>query len=156
MNAQASVFDVATYILEKSGPMTTWKLQKLVYYCQAWSLVWDGDQIFDEEIEAWANGPVCRKLYEQHKGQFRVNNLPIGNASVLTEDQKETVDVVLRDYGDRSPKWLSDLTHMEDPWRKARKGIPRGERGESVISKESMAEYYESLDEENAARLSES
>mgnify|MGYP001247259517 CR=1 FL=1 len=36
-----SVFDVASYILQKQGPMTTMKLQKLVYYCQAWSLVWN-------------------------------------------------------------------------------------------------------------------
>ncbi len=156
MDTQTSVFDVAAYILKKSGPMTTWKLQKLVYYCQAWSLVWDGDQMFDDEIEAWANGPVCRKLYEKHKGQFRIGKLPIGDASVLMENQRETVDAVLRDYGNRSPKWLSDLTHMEDPWKKARRGIPRSERGESVISKESMAEYYESLHEEDGAWLSES
>ena len=35
------VFDVAAYILQKTGSMTTMKLQKLVYYSQAWSLVWD-------------------------------------------------------------------------------------------------------------------
>lgn len=58
----ASVYDVATYILEKQGAMTTWKLQKLVYYSQAWSLVWDDDVLFPEEIEAWANGPVVREL----------------------------------------------------------------------------------------------
>ena len=33
----ASVFDAAAYILEKKGEMTTLKLQKLVYYAQAWS-----------------------------------------------------------------------------------------------------------------------
>ena len=58
----ASVFDVAAYILERQGPMTTWKLQKLVYYSQAWSLVWDDDVLFPEEIEACANGPVVREL----------------------------------------------------------------------------------------------
>ena len=36
----ASVFDVAKYILQKSGSMSTWKLQKLCYYSQAWSLAW--------------------------------------------------------------------------------------------------------------------
>ena len=40
---QIQVFDVAAYILEKIGSMTTMKLQKLVYYSQAWSLVWDGE-----------------------------------------------------------------------------------------------------------------
>lgn len=48
-------------------------------------------------------------------------------------------------YGDRSPQWLSDLTHMGMPWQTARRGVPDGERGNAVIAKESLAEYYGSL-----------
>lgn len=44
--------------------MTTMKLEKLTYYCQAWSLAWDDVPLFDEEFEAWANGPVCPQLFE--------------------------------------------------------------------------------------------
>ena len=33
--ATVSVHDVAAYILEKQGPMTAMKLEKLVYYAQA-------------------------------------------------------------------------------------------------------------------------
>ena len=55
---KVSVLDVAAYILKKLGSMTTMKLQKLVYYSQAWSLVWDEQSLFIESIEAWANGPV--------------------------------------------------------------------------------------------------
>ena len=62
-----SVYDVAQYILGKIGPLTTMKLQKLLYYSQAWSLVWDDKPLFAEEFEAWANGPVCRELYNMHK-----------------------------------------------------------------------------------------
>jgi hypothetical protein len=43
-------YDVAAYILKKKGKMCRWKLQKLVYYSQAWSLVWDGAPLFDEPI----------------------------------------------------------------------------------------------------------
>ena len=46
---QIQVFDVAAYILEKIGSMTTMKLQKLVYYSQAWSLVWDEKRLFEED-----------------------------------------------------------------------------------------------------------
>lgn len=59
----ANVFDVAKYILEVKGTMSTMKLQKLCYYAQAWSLVWDDKPLFGEEFEAWANGPVCRELF---------------------------------------------------------------------------------------------
>ena len=141
----ASVLDAAAYILERQGPMTTWKLQKLAYYGQAWSLVWDDDVLFPEEIEAWANGPVVRELYHAHRGKYRVSRLPRGEADALTGEQCETVDAVLEFYGDKSSQWLSDLTHMEAPWRTARRGVPDGERGSAVITKESLAEYYGSL-----------
>ncbi len=141
----ASVFDVSAYILDRQGPMTTWKLQKLVYYSQAWTLVWDDDVLFPEEIEAWANGPVVQELYHAHRGKYRVSCLPKGNADALTKDERETVDAVLGFYGDKSPQWLSDLTHMEDPWQSARRDVPDGVRGDAVIAKEDLAEYYGSL-----------
>ncbi|MDE2912723.1 MAG: DUF4065 domain-containing protein [Paracoccaceae bacterium] len=141
----ASVFDVAAYILVRWGPMTTWKLQKLVYYCQAWSLVWDDDILFPEEIEAWANGPVVRELYEAHRGKHRLSCMRRGHQEMLTETQLETVDAVLTFYGDKSPQWLSDLTHMETPWQLARRGIPDGVRGNTIIPKGTLAEYYGSL-----------
>ena len=141
----ANVLDVAAYILEKQGAMTTWKLQKLVYYAQAWSLVWDDDALFDEEIEAWANGPVVRELYKAHRGKFRVSVIGAGEPERLTPDQEDTIDSILDFYGDKSPQWLSDLTHMETPWQVAREGIPDGERGNAIIPKEQIAEYYGSL-----------
>ena len=72
--ATTSAHDVAAFILKESGPMTAMKLQKLVYYCQAWSLVWDEKPLFKEKIEAWANGPVVRALYEKHRGKFKVSS----------------------------------------------------------------------------------
>ena len=143
----ASVLDVANYILERRGAMTTstWKLQKLVYYSQAWSLVWDDDVLFPEEIEAWANGPVVRELYQAHRGEYRVSHLPGGDAGALTAAQRETVDVVLKFYGDQTPQWRSDLTHAKAPWKLATRWLPVGERGDTVITKESLAESYGSL-----------
>jgi uncharacterized phage-associated protein len=140
-----SVHDVAAYILEKCGTISAMKLQKLVYYSQAWSLVWDERALFDERIEAWANGPVVPELYAVHRGQFTVNTWVKGNASLIGTDARETIDAVIRDYGSKSAQWLSDLTHMEDPWRKARRGCAPDERCSAEISKASLAEYYGSL-----------
>ena len=142
-----SVFDVAAYILTKRGPMSAMKLQKLVYYSQAWSLVWDDAPMFSEAIEAWANGPVVRRLFAAHRGQFTVSDVPGGDPKALDEVQRETVDIILGYYGDRSSQWLSDLTHMEAPWRDARAaaGLSDGERGNAVISHAAMAEYYDSI-----------
>jgi uncharacterized phage-associated protein len=141
----ANVHDVAAYILSKRSPMTAMKLQKLVYYSQAWSLVWDDAPLFNERIEAWANGPVVRELYEQHRGSFVVKNLPTGNAEALNETQRETIDAVLGFYGDKPSQWLSELTHQESPWRDARVGLAPGTYGDQEITTASMAEYYGSL-----------
>ena len=144
------VLDVAKYILEELGEMTSWKLQKLVYYSQAWSLVWDEEPLFDNEIQAWANGPVVVDLYKHHKRMFKItaNDVP-GDSSKLKQHQLETVDQIIETYGKKSGHWLSDLTHQEKPWVVAREGIPRGERGNSVITHASLAEYYGSLGPED-------
>lgn len=142
----ATVFDTAKYILERQGSMSAMKLQKLCYYAQAWSLVWDDAPLFDEDFEAWANGPVCPELYKVTRGQFLVTaeDEP-GNSSNLDDNQKDTIDTVLSHYGIHDAQWLSRLTHMEDPWKHAREGVPAGVGCNNVISKESMAEYYGSL-----------
>ena len=139
------VFDVAAYILKKMDTLTTMKLQKLVYYSQAWSLVWDEKPLFEEKIEAWANGPVVRNLFDYHRGMYEISEMAIGNPRLLDQNQQETVDAVLEYYGHRSSQWLIDLSHMEDPWIHARRGLPPLERGNRVIPLDVMAHYYSSL-----------
>lgn len=140
-----NVFDVAKYILQKHPAITAMKLQKLVYYSQAWSLVWDEAPLFEEPIQAWANGPVVPELYKAHKGEFRVSQLNDGDSSNLKAVQKETLDAVLDFYAPMTSQELSDLTHAEDPWRLARVGLAEGQRGNREISLASMHEYYSSL-----------
>ena len=144
-----SVFDVVKYILTKKNNITAMKLQKLVYYCQAWSLVWDSKPLFRENVEAWANGPVVRELYEWHRGKYNITSCPHGRITKLDSNQKSTIDAVLDYYGDKSPQWLSDLTHMEYPWRKARIELPDNARGSNEITLASMEEYYTSINDKN-------
>ena len=136
---------VTQYLLTKSGEMTAMKLQKLVYYCQAWSLVWDNKKLFSDEIQAWANGPVIPYLYKKHKGQFKISKWLEGDCSKLTKKEKETIDAVIKYYGNMNSQQLSDLTHNEKPWQNARVGLNALERGEQTISVSEMEEYYSSL-----------
>ena len=140
-----SVFDVAAYILQEKESLTTIKLQKLVYYCQAWSLVWDKKSLFEEPIEAWTNGPVVRKLFDFHRGRYELDAIPIGNPELLTEEQQETIDTVLGYYSRRSAECLIEMTHREDPWQNARSGLQPLESGNVVITLEDIAEYYSAL-----------
>jgi len=143
---KVKAIDIADYILNKCGSMSAMKLQKLIYYSQAWHLVWEDNPLFAEEIQAWANGPVVPELYKRHKGQFKVEaNFFGGNIQNISQKSKEVIDKVLKFYAKKDSQWLSELTHLEDPWKLARNGLADGDRGNHVISLESMAEYYSSI-----------
>lgn len=132
--------DTAQYILEQRGAMTSMKLQKLLYYTQVWSIVWDDNVLFPEPIEAWKNGPVVRDVWEVNRGQFRISEVDGGNSSALNDNQKETVDKVLQYYGDKDAQWLSDLTHMEKPWCEA---MAKGQS--TALNLETISEYYSTI-----------
>src|SRR5258708_19127565 len=65
-----TVHDVAAYVLRARGPLTAMKLQKLVYYSQAWSLAVNGRPLFPERARAWANGPGLYELFDRHRRQL--------------------------------------------------------------------------------------
>ena len=143
----ATVFDVAKYILDKYGAMSAMKLQKLIFYSQAMSLVWDDVPLFEEEFEAWAKGPVCRELFSAHKGKFMLNDSSFLNpynpdVSRLNPEQKETIDVVVKSLIDLPPYRLSDIVHQEKPWLEARGNCPAGAKCTNIIPKTAMLEYY--------------
>ena len=142
-----TIFDVAKYILEKQSTMSTWKLQKLCYYSQAWTLAWDNVSLFDEEFEAWANGPVSPQLFEKHRGKYMIDAsaLPCGDSANLSEEQKDNINIVLAHYGDKEAYWLREQTHSEAPWKDARGSLPDGVPSSALITKEAIGEYYGSL-----------
>lgn len=95
------VFDVAAYIIKQIGVVPAMKLHKLVYYSQAWSLVWDELPLFLEPVEAWANGPVVRSLYARHRGVFLVSKKMLGGS---TKSSTKTNAKLLTLY------WISTVT----------------------------------------------
>ena len=146
--ATKNVFDIAAFILSQKHPLPTPRIHKLLYYCQAWSLVWDEKPLFEQPIEAWPGGPVIMAFYDAHEGQYEMDfsDIPrLGNPDALDETQKETVQAVLRDYGSQSAGWLRDLIVMEKPWRDARKGLDEQKGGGREITLAAMAEYYEGV-----------
>lgn len=146
--------DVAAAIVDMSGPMPTMKLQKLVYYVQAWHVARYDLPAFDEEIEAWANGPVIDRLYQQHRTKRSVSHWTSGDPTRLDARTAALVRYVVTRYGCKSGDELSALTHSETPWLTARRGLEADARSRRVIPLEAMREYYGSqlLDPEAASR----
>lgn len=137
------VHDVAAYILFRLGAMSAMKLQKLIYYCQAWSLARLDVPLFREDIQAWAHGPVVYELFCSHKGQYVVDHVD-GDRHSLDVHQRRLVDDVLAHYGAMTAVQLRNLTHEEQPWLGARGGMPDDLRMSDVISHEAMRQFYRS------------
>jgi uncharacterized phage-associated protein len=87
--AETTARRVAEYILftahERSIEMTNLKLQKLLYYCQAWYLAFLGKPLFGERIEAWIHGPVVPPVFGSFK-EHRWNVIPFHGPEPEIED----------------------------------------------------------------------
>lgn len=137
------VFGVAKFFLNKEPFMTHKKLQKLVYYGYVWYLVKNNNdknelknRLFDDRIEAWVHGPVCRILYDNYLG--------ISNCNVQELEQEEIVilNKVWQIYGKYTGAELENLTHKEEPWKIARGALKPEERCNFTIKDEDIYEYY--------------
>src|SRR5690242_7076625 len=113
----AKVDDVAAAVLGHTGPVSAMKLQKLIYYCQAWHLVRTNRAMFSDRIEAWPQGPVIPAIYRRHRKQYSVSSWGSGDAGRLDDSERETVEWVVDKYSHMSAEALFKLTHIEPPWR---------------------------------------
>lgn len=139
-----TIYDAAKYILEKKGSLNSVKLQKLLYYSQAWSLVWDDVPLFLEDFEAWDSGPVCRPLRERFEGQLYLtaDDIPDGDSTKLSDVQRETVDVVLEKYGHWDTEHLVLLTQAGAPWRETWNAYQTRQIPSRIIPIDSLGWYY--------------
>jgi uncharacterized phage-associated protein len=138
----ARVDDVAAALLARTGPVTTMKLQKLVFYSQAWHLAFTGSPLFGETIEAWAQGPVVPELHRQHRRRYQIADWPTGEPDRLNPRETQTVGWVVGKYGGFSAETLSRMTHQEVPWIVARGLASEDERSSTPISHDQMRAFY--------------
>ena len=140
---------VADYFLYKGQqekrPISNKKLQKLLYYAQAWSLVIRKNKLFNDKIEAWVHGPAIRNVYIEYK-KFGFNpiekKLDLNNIEAVPQDIKKFLDEIWRVYGKKDAGYLEMLTHSEKPWQEAREGLQGSENSKNLISVKSMRDFY--------------
>lgn len=136
--------------IEAGDTISPLKLQKLLYYCQAWHLAVFSKPLFKEEIEAWSHGPVIPSQYNRFANILRNESIKTNNIkkeSIVFEN-KETenlLEEVLEIYNEHSANYLENLTHSEKPWVEARGSLQPWERSNSIIQKESMKTFYSKL-----------
>ena len=131
--------------------MSHLKLQKLLFYCEAYHLAVFDKPLIAEDFEAWVHGPVCRAVYDQLKDTSILHsdisfdgksNPEEAIQAALTSDQLELVTFVLDDLSKWKSLELERATHHEKPWMNARVGYGSADRCEVKISKALMASFY--------------
>lgn len=167
MHSSIKISDIAQYtilrLIQNGQTICPLKLQKILYYIQAWHMVYfEGDKIFNDIPEAWVNGPVYRSIYDVYKSINMYTNIPfsffkladkdLDNSIIdkkeslkLEEQQYEFLEAIYIHYGSMSHDKLVYLTHSEKPWNSARDGLAPFEYSNNTISLEEMYLYYKSL-----------
>jgi uncharacterized phage-associated protein len=129
---------------ERGIEITNLKLQKLLYYAQAWNLVFTGDLLFSNAIEAWVHGPVVPSVFRKFKG-YRWSAIDCAVSPVTDSRVTAHINAVLDTYGSIQATRLESLTHREEPWKAARGDRPVDEPCNALIDTNVMREFYSSL-----------
>ncbi len=145
---------LANYILKHYGPMSHLKLQKLLFYCDAYCLAFFGEELISDKFEAWVHGPVCRRVYDQLKEKSALytdmsySEIPGVDEDAafdaLPMDVKDLLNDVLGNLTQWSGIELERATHREQPWIEARRGYGEADKCNVEISKETTRDFYRS------------
>ena len=145
------VFQICNYFIKKAKAngevITNKKVQKLLYYAQAWSVTLRDKTLFDEPVEAWVHGPAIKKVYDRFSqfgrddiaSQYSVAQLVTTD---IDEDENELLKVIWDNYGKYTAEDLEMLAHSESPWQKARAGVEPYMASTNEITIGSMKEFY--------------
>lgn len=147
----ATIDDVCDYIICKCADdgLSLLKLQKLLYYCQAWFLAFGKGRLFSGKFQAWVHGPVNRHIYDRFKDE-KVLYSSVSAADMrsdfsysrLSPDERAQIDAILTVYAAYTGDQLEEMAHQEEPWMAARCGIAMHERCENEIDEDVMTKYY--------------
>ncbi len=136
----------ADYVLwsaYQSGSFTSnLKLQKLVYYIQAWHLAVYKRPLFPEKFEAWIHGPAIPDLYRR----FKVHTWNHIKETIARPDISDGtaafMDEVLDQYGGMDALELELSSQHEPPWKRARGEVKIDEACHTIISEVTMGRHY--------------
>jgi len=123
---------------EREG-ITNLKLQKILYFAQAFYLAKIGKPLFADKIEAWGYGPVVPSVYKKFKGNGSDPIILEEDKSSIAEEDKENLKRIWGTFGGYSASRLVDITHAHTPWKEAHTSPTQ------IISHKSLKEYYSPL-----------
>lgn len=136
------ILDAAKYIIHlsysvKSRSLTLSKLQAILYLAQGWSYVWDNVPLFEEDFIAseLASGIINKTISHYFKDYFKwLIEIPEKYGCIpvaMTEEEKETLEIVWTTYSDKNVFQLGDMIKKQEIWKDGEK-----------LNKEKIGDYF--------------
>jgi uncharacterized phage-associated protein len=142
-----SAEDVAAAIIQAAPRVDRMKLQKLLYFAQAWYLAWYDEPMFNDVVQAWKYGPAIPSIHKvygaEHEGSRDLIQAPLsGTPGNLDEQRRAALDAVLEVYGEMDAQTLAALSKEGPLWRGSRRGLTDDENGHQVMPRGKIAVFF--------------
>jgi uncharacterized phage-associated protein len=136
---------------DRGEHLSNLKLQKLLYYTQAWHLALYDRPLFGEDFQAWVHGPALVSQYHRFKdnGWRPILNTIYGPPRTGVGYLDRHIGQILDIFGVEPATALEMMTHRETPWIEARRGLSPDAPSNRRISKETMKKFYRGLAQKN-------
>jgi len=146
-----TIYLVSKYIIANTKDITPMALQKILYFIQGFAISLYNVDIFNTQCEAWAKGPVYRKIYErfsnyQYNSINEVDFVDYENIDLdLDDNVVDLINCVMNNFGCYSGSILSKMTHCTEPWKIKRIGKDYNDYSNDEISLVDMKNYFDEV-----------
>lgn len=152
MDNKSKLYSISLYFISKLNEIDPLSLQKLLYFSELFSKIINNKRLFLDKPKAWKYGPVYDEIYDcfsYYKGnKIDYSELLKDREFDLTEEEKDFLNEIIKDFGCYSGPILREMSHLTDPWIHAREGIDDGETSTRIIEEDEMNEYFEKIKNE--------
>lgn len=145
-DAKGVANELINMAIDEGCPVTPMQIQKLLYYCHAWTLGLCGRPLLEQPVEAWMFGPVVKSVYlslRAYRGNPVTEPIAGVDAPDFRDEENDVIEQVWRKYGYLTGRQLSTMTHRQGtPWHQVMYGKRRKGDVNPAIPNGLIREYY--------------
>jgi uncharacterized phage-associated protein len=107
-------------------------LQRLLYFAQGWHLAFYGGPFFEGRFQAWAQGPINRKIYDRFANRPLDSQVSAADVSKgfdvasVSQEKSNHIRIVLEAYAKCEDSGFNEIINTiiskDAPWLEARTG----------------------------------
>ncbi|MDQ7983234.1 MAG: DUF4065 domain-containing protein [Spiroplasma sp.] len=132
--AKLNYMDVAKYLYQNTNNnMSNLKLQKMMFFAYIKYYEKYGEELFDDEFEAWVYGPVLPDLYYSFYRLFLIEDNK-DDQNIKDKNIKDVLNEVIKEYDNKGAFELVKISHEHFIWQKARNGLDEFEPSNNKLN----------------------